>query len=464
MLQLLIPRKPNLKGCHQKKLEKIYECYEVVQAHLLPVVALGQLEIDYDELAAAALRCYCTKVPRNVNMAKLRNGYLFPEISIRELQHLEKYPHAKLISLGIGDTTEPIPENIALSMANYARDLSTAEGYSGYGAEQGNKALRKAIADTFYNHVPVKETEVFVSDGAQCDITRFMLLLGSNATIAVQDPSFPAYIDSSVIIGQAGDFEDEVGKYYDIEYMKCRPENNFFPDLTSTSKTDIIFFCSPHNPTGHAATRNQLEHLVEFARDNGSIIVFDSAYAAYITDDSPRSIFEIPGAREVAIEISSFSKFAGFTGVRLGWTVVPEELLFSNGYPVINDFNRIMCTCFNGASNIAQVGGLASLSPEGFQAVRSLVGYYKENAKILLETFNSLGVQVYGGRNAPYVWAQFPGRKSWDIFTEILEKTHITTVPGSGFGPGGEEYLRISAFGHRESILEASKRLENLFS
>ncbi|XP_034889664.1 probable LL-diaminopimelate aminotransferase, chloroplastic isoform X2 [Populus alba] len=372
-----------------------------------------------------------TKVPRNVNMEKLQSAYLFPEISMREVQHIEKYPDAKLISLGIGDTTEPIPDIIASSMANYARSLSTAEGYSGYGAEQGKKALRKAIAETFYRDF--------------------------------QDPSFPAYVDSSVIIGQAGDFEDKTGMYGNIQYMKCRPKNNFFPDLATASRSDIIFFCSPNNPTGHAATRQELEQLVRFAKENGSIIIFDSAYAAYISDDSPRSIFEIPGAREVAIEVSSFSKFAGFTGIRLGWTVVPEELSFSNGFPVINDFNRIVCTCFNGASNIAQAGGLACLSPEGFASVHSIIKCYKENAKILLDTFSSLGLKVYGGENAPYLWVHFPGSKSWDIFTEILEKTHIITVPGSGFGPEGEEFMRISAFGHRESIIEAARRLGNLY-
>ncbi|GLT96680.1 hypothetical protein SLE2022_142860 [Rubroshorea leprosula] len=406
----------------------------------------------------------CTKVPRNVNLERLQKDYLFPEISKRELQHLQKYPNAKLISLGIGDTTEPIPENIALSMANYAHALSTTGGYSGYGAEQGNQGLRKAIVETFYKDVLIKDTEVFVSDGAQCDISRLQLLLGSKVTIAVQDPSFPAYVDSSVIIGQAGDFKDETRKYQNIEYMHCGPQNNFFPDLMATARTDIIFFCSPNNPTAHAATREQLQQLVKFARDNGSIIIFDSAYASYIMDDSPRSIYEIPGAKEVAIEISSFSKFAGFTGVRLGWTVVPEELLFSSGFPVINDFNRIVSTCFNGASNISQAGGLACLSSEGFGAIYSLIDYYRENAKILVNSLASVGLEVYGGVNAPYAWVHFPGSKSWDVFIEILEKAHIITVPGCGFGPGGDGYIRMSAFGHRESILEASWRLEKLFS
>ncbi|CAN6543111.1 unnamed protein product [Malus baccata var. baccata] len=393
-----------------------------------------------------------TKVARNANMEKLRKG-LFPEISRLELEHIEKYPNAKLISLGIGDTTEPIPEIIASSMANYAHALSTADGYSGYGPEQGNKALRKAIVKAFYKDLQIKDTEVFVSDGAQCDITRLQLLLGSKVTIAVQDPSFPAYIDSSVIIGQAGD-EGGSGRYGSIEYMKCGHKNNFFPDLATTSRTDVIFFCSPNNPTGYAATREQLELLVKFARDNGSIIIFDAAYLSYVQDDNcPRSIFEIPGSRQ----------FAGFTGVRLGWTVVPDELLYSNGFPVTHDFNRIVSTCFTGASNVAQAGGLACLSSQGSKAVNSLVDYYMENANILGEALSSVGLQVYGGANAPYIWMHFPGSNSWDVCKHILEKTHIITVPGSGFGPSGEEFLRISAFGHRECILEAAARLKNLF-
>ncbi|KAH9690884.1 LL-diaminopimelate aminotransferase [Citrus sinensis] len=404
---------------------------------------------------------HCTEVSRNVNMESLQSGYLFPEISMRESEHIRKHPDARLIRLGIGDTTQPIPDIITSAMAEHAFALSTVKGYKGYGAEQGNMALRTAIADKFYKDMGIEGDEIFISDGAQSDISRLQMLLGSNVTVAVQDPSFPAYIDTSVIVGQAGKFLKETGKYRNIVYMNCRPENNFFPDLSTTSRTDIIFFCSPNNPTGHAATWQQLKKLVEFAKANGSIIVYDSAYAAYITDPSPRSIYEIPGAREVAIEISSFSKFAGFTGVRLGWTVVPEELRYSNGYPVIKDFNRIVCTCFNGASNIVQAGGLACLSPDGFQALRTVIDYYKENAKIIVDAFQSLGLKVYGGKNAPYVWVQFPGSSSWDVFAEILEKTHILTIPGSGFGPGGNEHIRVSAFGHRECISEACRRLKN---
>ncbi|KAK5832155.1 hypothetical protein PVK06_015955 [Gossypium arboreum] len=387
---------------------------------------------------------HCTKVPRNSNLEKLRSGYLFPEISRHESEHLQKNPDASLIRLGIGDTTQPIPDTITLAMAEQVRGLSTIQGYRGYGAEQGNMALRKAIAGKFYQDMGIKANEIFVSDGAQCDISRLQMLLGSNVTVAVQDPSFPAYIDSSVVVGQAGELEEETGKYGNIIYMNCGPENDFFPDLSTIPRTDIIFLCSPNNPTGHAASWQQLKQLVEFAEANGSIIVHDSAYAAYIRDGSPRSIFAIPGAKEVAIEISSFSKFAGFTGVRLGWTVVPEELLYSNGFPVIKDFNRIVCTCFNGASNIAQAGGLACLSTDGYHDLCKVIDYYMENAKILVDGFTSLGWKVYGGKNAPYIWVHFPGMSSWNVFAEILKKTNIVTVPGRGFGPAGEEYIRLA--------------------
>ncbi|KAH0940776.1 hypothetical protein HID58_000413 [Brassica napus] len=250
---------------------------------------------------------YKTNVSRNSNMSKLQAGYLFPEIARRRSAHLLKYPDAQIISLGIGDTTEPIPEVITSAMANIddcflwqkAHELSTVEGYSGYGAEQGAKPLRAALAKTYYNGLGIGEDDIFVSDGAKCDISRLQVMFGSNVTVAVQDPSYPAYVDSSVIMGQTGQFNTDVQKYGNIEYMRCTPENGFFPNLSTVGRTDIIFFCSPNNPTGAAATREQLTQLVEFAKKNGSIIVYDSAYAMYMSDDNPRSIFEIPGAEEV---------------------------------------------------------------------------------------------------------------------------------------------------------------------
>ncbi|CAN1167565.1 LL-diaminopimelate aminotransferase, chloroplastic [Linum perenne] len=399
--------------------------------------------ISQEEKVQAA---YKTKVSRNDNMGKLQAGYLFPEVARRRNAHKDKYPDAQVISLGIGDTTEPIPDVITSAMSNKSQALSTLQGYSGYGAEQGAKPLRTAIHSTFYADLGIDDDDIFVSDGAKCDISRLQ-----------------AYVDSGVIMGQTGQFQKDVEKYAGIEYMRCTPENGFFPDLSKVTQTDIIFFCSPNNPTGAAATREQLTQLVKFAKDNGSIIVYDSAYAMYMSDDNPRSIYEIPGAREVAIETSSFSKYAGFTGVRLGWTVVPKELLFSDGFPVARDFNRVVSTCFNGASNIAQAGGLACLSPEGLKAMQEVIGFYKENTEIIVDTFNALGFQVYGGRNAPYVWVNFPGRSSWDVFAEILEKTHVVTTPGSGFGPGGEGFVRVSAFGHRENVLEACRRFKQLY-
>ncbi|WJX46410.1 LL-diaminopimelate aminotransferase [Trifolium repens] len=323
-------------------------------------------------------KTYKTRVSRNENLGKLQAGYLFPEAA-----HLLKYPDAKIISLGIGHTTEPIPEVITSALA---KDIVV----NGYGAEQGEKPLRSAIASTFYPDLGIEDDDIFVSDGAKCDISRLQIVFGSNVKMAVQDPSYPAYVDSSVIMGQTGLYQKDVQKFANIEYMRCNPEN---------------------------------------------------AYAMYISGDNPRSIFEIPGAKEVAIETSSFSKYAGFT----------------------KDFNRIVCTCFNGASNISHAGGLACLSPEGLKAMRGVIGFYKENTNIIVDTFDSLGFKVYGGKSAPYVWVHFPGQNSWDVFSEILEKTHVVTTPGSGFGPGGEGFVRVSAFGHRENVLEACRRFKQLY-
>ena len=306
----------------------------------------------------------------------------------------------------------------------------------------------------------VKPSELFVSDGSKCDITRLQLMFGPGKTIALQDPSYPAYVDSSVIMGQTRGFDSGSSQYGNIVYMPCNPANGFFPDLSAAAKADLIFFCSPNNPTGNAATRAQLEQLVAFAKKTGAIVLYDAAYAIYIDrPECPKTIYEIPGAHEVAIETCSFSKYAGFTGVRLGWTVVPEALRYADGTPVIGDWNRIMTTCFNGASNVAQAGGLACLQPDGLAAMHKLVGFYKENARIIRDALASCGLQVHGGADAPYVWVEFPGRKSWDVFTQLLEQANVVTTPGSGFGPAGEGFIRISSFGHREDVLEACDRL-----
>ena len=398
-------------------------------------------------------------VKRNENIAKLQAGYLFPEINRRKNEFLDRNPDAKIISLGIGDTTEPVTSHIDKALSNAAAGLGTNDGYSGYGDEQGLTELREKIASKIYNGI-VSGEEVFVSDGAKPDIGRLQLLFGSDATVAVQDPAYPVYIDSSVMFGKTGSY-DANEKFRGIVYMPCSPENNFFPDLGKIGKVDVIFFCSPNNPTGAVATKEQLQQLVVHARKKKSIIIFDAAYSEYISDkDIPKSIFEIDGAKEVAIEVNSFSKPIGFTGVRLGWTVVPNELKFEDGSLVRDDWNRIMTTLFNGASNISQQGGLAALDDKGSNEMKETVLYYMENAKIIKSALQSIGYEVYGGDNAPYIWANMKGKKSWDAFDYILEKANVVTTPGVGFGQNGEGFLRFSAFGHRQDINKAVKRLK----
>lgn len=282
------------------------------------------------------------------------------------------------------------------------------------------------------------------------------LLLGS------QDPSYPVYVDTSVIMGQTGQMDEAVKQYDNIVYMPCNPSNDFFPDLAKVERADVIYFCSPNNPTGATASREQLTELVSWANAKGSIIVFDAAYAPFIrSDDVPKSIFDIEGSRTCAIEVNSFSKYAGFTGVRLGWTVVPQELKYSDGSAVAADFNRIMTTAFNGASNIVQAGALACLDPEGLDEINVLINYYMENASILREAMLDLGFKVHGGTDAPYVFVDLEGRSSWDMFSQLLEEAQVVTIPGAGFGPGGEGFLRLSAFAPREACLEACKRLRS---
>lgn len=404
-------------------------------------------------------------IKRNTGFKNLTAGYLFPEVARRRREYQEKNKDAKIISLSIGNTTEPLPKFIAKAMADYSMSLSTLEGYSGYGDEQGNSALRAKIADVWYKGMATPD-EVFISDGAKCDIARIQTLFGSKVKVAVQDPSYPVYVDGSVIIGAAG---KNTGKgYKGVTYMPCVPENNFFPDLSKIKKNSLIYFCSPNNPTGACATKEDLKKLVDFANANGCIIIYDAAYREFIRDEKlPKTIFEIEGSRTCAIEINSFSKPAGFTGVRLGWSIVPNELKFADGTSVNRDWNRVMTTLFNGASNVAQAGGLACLEPEGLKAMKDVIDYYLVNAKKIEETlkgenFRKIGVEIYSTGNSPYVWAKFPGKKSWDVFDTILDKCHIVTTPGSGFGPSGESFIRFSSFGHQDDVNEACGRLSKL--
>lgn len=399
---------------------------------------------------------------RNTNIAKLQSGYLFPEIKKRKNEYLKKNPNANLISLGIGDATEKITPHIAKSLSDAAASLGTKEGFTGYGDEQGIPLLREKIAKVIYNNV-VSNDEVFVSDGAKPDIGRLQLLFGNDAVVAVQDPSYPVYIDSSVMFGKTGfyDSNNSNGNFDKIVYMPCTPENNFFPNLEKMPHADIIFFCSPNNPTGAVATKEQLSLLVQYAKKNKSIIIFDAAYSQYIKDKKlPKSIYEIEDARKVAIEVNSFSKMVGFTGVRLGWTVVPNELKFDDGSNVRTDWNRIMTTLFNGASNIAQLGGLAALDSKGIKEMKETIGFYMENALIIKSALKDANCEVYGGQQAPYIWAKIKGKSSWESFEYLLERANVVTTPGIGFGSNGEGFLRFTAFGHREDIIEAAKRLK----
>ena len=404
-------------------------------------------------------------VQRNKHFGKLQGGYLFPEIGRRRSAFIEANPDLadKVISLGIGDTTKPIPPHILSGLVEGASKLGTLEGYSGYGAEQGKADLRQLIAESCYEGTGIKADEVFVSDGAKCDISRLQQMFGSDVVSAVQDPSYPVYVDTSVMMGQTGEVDPATGQFDKLVYMKCKPDDNFFPDLSEVPRADVYYFCSPNNPTGAVATREQLEALVARALSDGSILVFDAAYAPFIRSEGvPTSIFEIEGARKCAIEVNSFSKYAGFTGARLGWTVVPDELEYADGTKVRDDFNRVMTTCFNGASNVVQCGGEACLSPEGKKEINELIDYYLGNAEILRGLADDLGLDYCGGVDSPYVFVDLKGKSSWDTFSTILEEAQVVTIPGAGFGPGGEGFLRFSAFAPREACIEARNRISKI--
>ena len=402
-------------------------------------------------------------VQRNPNFEKLKAQYLFKEIGRRRREFAEANPQAHIISLGIGDTTEPLTTHIVKQVQRTAEEMGTREGYRGYGDEPGVAELRRAIAETHYAG-RISWDEVFVSDGCKCDIGRLQILFGPEARLTVQDPSYPAYVDSAVIGGMTGPLDEGKHQFEGITYLPCTPENGFFPDLSLIPERAIVYFCSPNNPTGAVATKEQLIRLVQTVKAKKGLIVFDAAYGTFIRQDHlPHSIFEIPGAKEVAMETSSFSKPAGFTGVRLGWTVVPKDLRFEDGSPVWNDFHRLVTTIFNGASIFAQQAGISALSAAGLAETRSQIHYYMTNAQIIRKTLVYCGFEVFGGDNAPYIWARVPGRDSWAVFDDLLNRAHLVCTPGAGFGPAGEGFVRFSAFAHRENVEEATQRLANVF-
>ncbi len=400
----------------------------------------------------------------NNNFSKLAAGYLFPEIARRSNAFLKDNPGVELMKLGIGNTTEALPPTIVQAMKDKLDLLSDRSTYSGYGDEQGDTSLRVALSEYYKKYgVELSETEFFISDGAKADAANIQELFSLESVVAFQDPAYPVYVDSNVVAGRTPGYDKSVQGYENFVYLPCTSENNFIPQVP-TKKVDLIYLCSPNNPTGAVMNHQQLKEFVDYANENKAVIVFDSAYSEYVKDPSlPRSIYEVEGAKSCCIEINSFSKNAGFTGVRLGWTIVPKQLVCQDSEPgVINSmWNRRQCTFFNGASNVAQAGGLSALSGEGLKECRDLVDYYMGNAKIIKDGLESLNIVCYGGENSPYIWAKTPNNlTSWEFFDFLLKKCHVVATPGSGFGPAGEGYIRVSSYGHRENIEKAIRSIK----
>jgi LL-diaminopimelate aminotransferase len=405
----------------------------------------------------------------NDNYLKLKAGYLFPEIARRVNEFAKNNPDAPIIRLGIGDVTEPLPEACRTAMIQAVNDMGDRTKFKGYGPEQGYEWLRAAIAthDFQSRGCNIDASEIFISDGSKCDTGNILDIFGGNNTIAVTDPVYPVYVDTNVMAGHTGDANDK-GEYGGLIYLPITAENNFTAQIP-TQKADLIYLCFPNNPTGSVATKEHLKAWVDYAKANGSIIFFDAAYEAYITDPTlPHSIYEIEGARDCAIEFRSFSKNAGFTGTRCALTVVPKNLTAkaSDGLDVElwKLWNRRQSTKFNGVSYIVQRGAEAVYSTEGQAQIKALVSFYLKNAKIIREQLTAAGLKVYGGVNAPYVWVQTPnGLSSWDFFDKLLHTCNVVGTPGSGFGAAGEGYFRISAFNSRANVEEAMKRIAEKF-
>jgi LL-diaminopimelate aminotransferase len=412
----------------------------------------------------------------NDNYRNLQKNYLFIEIGRRTREFQAANPDADVMRLGIGDTVLPLGPTVVAGLHDAVDRLSKQETYTGYGNGEGNEELREALVKRYGERgVELGTDEVFVSDGAKTDSANILSLFEpENNIMAVQDPSYPVYVDAGVISGFSGEYDRETGQYDEYVYMPCTAENSFIPEIPNC-ETDIIYFCSPNNPTGAAATMEQLKGFVDYAREKKALIVFDAAYAPFITDPNiPRSIYEVEGAKDCAVEINSFSKECGFTGVRLGSTVVPKTLSVTQQYnydshkfediepDTLNGmWLRRQNTFFNGASNIPQAGGLAALSPEGQKWSADQIAYYMKNARTIKEGVESIGLTAYGGDNAPYIWMQTPELEtsermpSWDFFDKFLSETGVVGTPGVGFGPSGEGYFRLSAFGIKDDVERA---------
>lgn len=402
----------------------------------------------------------------NENFIKIPATYLFSEIAKRVAQHKEENPTAPIIRMGIGDVSLPLPDASVDAMIKAAEEQRSESTFRGYGPEQGYTFLREAIVinDFTNNGIDIAEDEIFVSDGAKSDTGNIGDIFDINNRVAITDPSYPVYVDTNAMAGRAGE-PTESGAWTNLVYLSCNAENDFVPALP-TEKVDLVYLCYPNNPTGTTLTKEQLTVWVEYAKANKVIILFDAAYEAFITEENvPHSIYEIEGAKDVAIEFRSFSKTAGFTGTRCGYTVVPKQLMgyTADGSQVsLNKlWNRRQCTKFNGTSYAVQRAAEATYSVEGKSQVKALIDFYTENARIIREGLLKAGYTIFGGINAPYVWAKAPiGMGSWEYFDYLLNEKNIVTTPGAGFGASGEGYVRFSAFGSRENTIEAMKRLE----
>ena len=404
----------------------------------------------------------------NENYLKLKAGYLFPEIAKRVKIYSQSNKNAEIIKLGIGDVTEPLPRACIEAMGKALDDMGTIDGFRGYGPEQGYSWLREKISehDFISRGCQISPEEIFVSDGSKCDSSNILDILGKDNSIAVTDPVYPVYVDSNVMTGRTGD-SLENGTYQGLTYLAINEGNNFLPELPE-KKVDILYLCFPNNPTGATINKAELKKWVDYALQNKSLILFDAAYEAFIQDNEiPHSIYEIEGAKDCAIEFRSFSKNAGFTGVRCAFTVIPKNL---KGLSSTNKeidlwplWNRRQSTKFNGVSYVVQKGAEAVYSLEGKKQVRGLIDFYMENAKIMKNKLQNSGYKVYGGDNAPYIWIKVPDQMtSWDFFDFLLQKVSVVGTPGSGFGLAGEGYFRLSAFNSRSNVLDAMERIINI--
>lgn len=400
----------------------------------------------------------------NENFLKLPGSYLFSDIAKKVKAYQESHPDKRLIRLGIGDVTRPLPQASIAAMHRAVDEMANKSTFHGYGPEQGYDFLIDTIIKNDFEPrgIELSSSEVFISDGAKSDTGNIGDILGLDNKVAVTDPVYPVYVDSNVMGGRAGQLNGK--QWSDITYMPCTAENNFIPSIPS-NRIDVIYLCYPNNPTGTTLTKAELKKWVDYALSHDALILFDAAYEAYIREDNiPHSIFEIEGAKRCAIEFRSFSKTAGFTGVRCGYTVIPKEVTATTatGERVALNalWNRRQCTKFNGTSYITQRGAEAIYSKEGKQQVRETIDYYMENARIMREGLTDAGIQVFGGKNAPYLWVKTPeGFTSWQFFDHLLNEANIVSTPGVGFGPSGEGYLRLTAFGQREDCIEAIQRI-----